>query len=545
MGGMSQRAVSFEVFGGAPESATGPERLPVLFCDADERREVLPGPLLPDIARRVQIAARDNPATQALLGDGTFTRACAEVIRALITGYTLWIDPYADQAPAGVENLVQIEFRRPGADDPRPAPIAGRSILSDDEASAFQRRHGIIYSPHLHHPPSGALCWTSSSLVARDGGIVTIYAYVVAPPIPETLRADDFPILTGQEADALFRSVADGRTARYWTIDAVRGEIAFAAPGVRHAIRLALTPEERAAGTELAALQELLAAQDADACMALMFVTRLLAPPGSASHGSPAEGWVHLDDVASRIWPAPRSREERRQQRARVYGYLLFAARAIVEGRRTGRYVDRSTGEGIDTQIAGPVWTLPEAGGLAVDNPPVRVRVELSPAWARSTSHPNLAQYLPLGELLGAIPGNKASGAWARVIGMALAGFWRRHPREALDGSLQPTRRELLARYTPKTAPPLDVLSGNDPLRAVEYWRGALQMLVEAGLLSADGEAALGRDEMRQALRRYEWQEPWLDARVPLAPGPRMAAAIRALVAPPRARRGARSADSQ
>ena len=45
---------------------------------------------------------------------------------------------------------------------------------------------------------------------------------------------------------------------------------------------------------------------------------------------------------------------------------------------------------------------------------------------------PDTAQFLPLGEVLGAIPGGKPAGAWARVIGLALSNFWRRQPRETI-----------------------------------------------------------------------------------------------------------------
>jgi hypothetical protein len=169
--------------------------------------------------------------------------------------------------------------------------------------------------------------------------------------------------------------------------------------------------------------------------------------------------------------------------------------------------------------------------GAETPVPPRRVEIVVSPTWTHLTSHGSLAQYLPFGEVLGSIPGSKPSGAWARVIGLALAGFWRRHPREALDGSLLPTRRELLTRYTPLNAPPGAVLDGNDPRRAVEYWRGALALLVEKGLVTKRGEADRSAEQMCHGLPRYAWQDPWLVEHVDLVPGPLLHEAIESIAA--------------
>jgi hypothetical protein len=67
-----------------------------------------------------------------------------------------------------------------------------------------------------------------------------------------------------------------------------------------------------------------------------------------------------------------------------------------------------------------------------------------------------------MGELLGVSHQIKLQGLGSR-LGLALANFWRRQPRAALDGSLKPTRRELLDRYQSKVAPFKEVLAGPNP----------------------------------------------------------------------------------
>lgn len=54
---------------------------------------------------------------------------------------------------------------------------------------------------------------------------------------------------------------------------------------------------------------------------------------------------------------------------------------------------------------------------------PLRVEIIVNRDWTRLCWLPGLAQYLPIGELLGAIPLDQPSGAWARVLDLSLASF--------------------------------------------------------------------------------------------------------------------------
>jgi hypothetical protein len=345
--------------------------------------------------------------------------------------------------------------------------------------------------------------------------------------------SEDYMIQTSQEVDALMRAACDGRTGQHWETDEEASTRSHAVPGAPHHVQLALSDGERAAGVPLQVLEDLTFAQDPDFNFALLYISRLLAPPAPLAPRQFASDWVDLDDVMSKIGWDPRSTKERAEMRGRVWRYVLFGARASIVGQRSGHYVDKRTGEQIETVIEAPAWSVMDKERAAnpalhphIGEAPLRVVLTASRSWTRLTTLPETAQYLPMGELLGAIPGNKPSGAWARILGLALANFWRRQPRAGLTGSLKPTRRELLERYIPKTAPPNEVLQSVNPRRAIEYWHGALQILIENGFLAPEGEGALSLGEMRAAMVGYRWQTKWLDARVDLRPGPKMQPAV-------------------
>ena len=349
------------------------------------------------------------------------------------------------------------------------------------------------------------------------------------------IKAEDYLVQTSQEVDALMRAACDGRTGTLWENDEQASTRSHAVPGAPHHIQLALSDGERAQGVPLQVLEDLTFAQDPDFNFALLYVSRVLAPPAPLPARNLASEWVDLDDVMNKIGLDPRSTKERIELRNRVWRYLLFGARASIIGQRKGNYVDKRTGKRIETVIDEPAWLVmskekPAQPQLFPDigEAPLRVRLVASEAWTRLTTLPETAQYLPMGELLGAIPGNKPSGAWARVLGLALSSFWRRQPRAAIGGLLKPTRRELLERYTPRTATPSEVLGSKDPRRAIEYWQGALQILVDCGFLEREGEAKFTYQQLRDALPRQDWQQLWFNQTVDLRPGPQMREAVQA-----------------
>ncbi len=344
-------------------------------------------------------------------------------------------------------------------------------------------------------------------------------------------KSNDYLIHTSQEWDALERAAADGHRGKNYVSNAQSGTRSHVISGLSHFVQLALTPEEIAEGVGLESLRTLTEAQDADCIFALFYVSSLLLP--SEPQEGYAGGWIDLNDVMDKIGWKPRSTEEREEMRKKVFQYLKFGSRAQVMGRRSIPYKNPKTGEVISTDIETPLWAFmgrqsPTQQGLFPSmEVPVRLEIVLSKEWLALMSNPHTAQYLPLGEMLGAIPGNKPGGAWARTMGLSLAGFWRRGPRETLAGTRQPTRGELLTRFLPKKATPQEVLNGANPARAIEYWHGALRILVELGFIANEGEAATELSLLKKTSARYDWQEEWLKAEVQIKPGLHMREPVR------------------
>lgn len=338
-------------------------------------------------------------------------------------------------------------------------------------------------------------------------------------------RAPDYFINTAPEMDALERAAADGKHGRHYkNVDEADRRV-HQAPGASHSVYLELSSTERMAGLTTDTLEAFTREQDADAALAFLYIAHILARPSTGALARVGVGEISFDDVISKIGWDPRSSEERRLMHRRIYRFIQFGERAQVVGQRRGKYKDKHTGEVLDTVIRSSIWRVhrseaPEQGSLfPQEEVPVSVQLVMSPDWDFILTSPQTAQYLPMGEVLGAIPGNKPSGAWARVIGLALASFWRRNPREVLDGSLKPTRRELLERYPPKTGTVAEILAGDKPHRAIDYWCGALQILVGQGFIASTGEASVTASQLKSRYPRKGWAEQWLNEKIFIEPG--------------------------
>jgi len=449
------------------------------------------------------------------------------------------------------------------ADDGYPLTI--RSEAQTFEARAHEIRLAIMFAVVLWERDGALVYWADDGITGEISGPLSVEADTpdedhwrtfadalnernrrLGLPCPwelpepkralTSLKAPDYVIQTSQEWDAVERATSAGHTREQWESNPQALARVHHSPDLSFHVRLELTEQEKADGIGIDALERLTDKLNADGVFALLYVSRVLAPPAPLPPNAYAGGWIDLDDVASKIWPAPRSSKERLNRREAVYEVLRFGARARVIGKRRGTYHDKDTGEEIPTEIDGPMWQfMDRERPIGVDpslfpswDVPLRLELVCSKDWTHITTSAATAQYLPLGEVLGAIPPDKPSGAWARVLGLALANFWRRNPRQALDGSLRPTRRELLTHYAPKIADPLQVLRGSDPQRALMYWRGALAILCDQGFLAKEGEGALSLADMKAARPRYEWQDPWLDEHVDLRPGPDMRPAVQA-----------------
>lgn len=348
-------------------------------------------------------------------------------------------------------------------------------------------------------------------------------------------KRPDYPIQTGQEADAIMRAASDGKQGEHWRdVEQVAAHI-FEVPGLSHSVRLRLTGDEERAGLTLEALNELRQMQDSDSAFALLFISRLMAEKQPTPDNPTTNIKVSLDEIITAIGLDPRTTTQRADYRRRVWAFIKFGERAEIVGQRSAPYFDKMNGQQIETRLETAPWRIVEkvmaAQGSLFPDGDIPLRVELAPSaeWMKLLLNPSTAQFLPFGEALGAIPSAKPSGAWARVVGLALANFWRRFPRETLEGTRHVTRRELLTHYPPRTGSVEELLNGTDPRRAVQYWAGALEILAGVGFLEKTGEAALSYEEMRGTLEGYRWQEDWLNDFAILHPGEQMREALNAI----------------
>jgi len=338
-------------------------------------------------------------------------------------------------------------------------------------------------------------------------------------------QAEEYGVVTSQEMHALLAAMADGKSGVDWTTDKQAQTRTWERSKVNHLVQLAIQDDHR----NLKHLEQITAAQDADGVFAVLYICRLLAPPAPLSARVRAAGWIDLDDVAERIGLQARNAEQREQNRQRVWGYIQFLAMAQVKGQRSIPYYDRQTRKEITTRIDSPIWrwmgTQRELG-VGDDAAPICVEIVLAKEWADLLTSPDTAQYLPLGELLGSIPPNQPHGSWARVIGAALAGRWRRNPREALDGSLRMPRKELLDTFRPKEGDYIELLGSRNPIRARQYWDQAIATLVKLEFLAPVGDAAPSAKQ--SSLPRKGWQAAWLRQSLDLRPGKKMLPAVEA-----------------
>jgi len=349
--------------------------------------------------------------------------------------------------------------------------------------------------------------------------------------------AIEFSFHTSQEFNALSLAQCDGKTFTSYTMNEQAGAIIHERDGSPHRIRMELTDDERAAGLALGYLESLARAQDADAVLATAYILGVLAPPPHLP-ARVALGWINFDDVLSKIGWIPRNTKDRRELHAKIWNFVKFGERAQIIGKRTGaKYKDAEDNE-IDTTIHGAAWRVmktetPDPPALyAALETPVCAEIVVSKELTALISNPKTAQYFQCGEVLGAIPGGKPAGAWARVIGLALLSFWRRKPREYSAGILKPTRRELLSHYAAKIAPYDEILASDKPGRAIDYWCGALQILADEGFIERTGEAAITPKEMRDGLPRQNWQDLWLDQSINIEVGAKTKPAFEKVLKP-------------
>jgi hypothetical protein len=120
------------------------------------------------------------------------------------------------------------------------------------------------------------------------------------------------------------------------------------------------------------------------------------------------------------------------------------------------------------------------------------------------------------------IPAGKTPGAWAQSIGLATQQRFRERTRKArvLTGGegggrtlrFPPfTQRDLLTLF-PAQPSVAAILTGPKPHRAREYWRKAMQILIDLEIVDYDLRAERAPD------MRSGWQDAWLDEPLEIRP---------------------------
>jgi hypothetical protein len=364
----------------------------------------------------------------------------------------------------------------------------------------------------------------------------------IESPEPSTVNIQNFAMHTSQEVDTLFRSGSNGKAGVGWRNELQRDVRVFEMPGASHRVEIPRRVNDAAELLTWNAMERFTDTMDRDFAIVTDYVFAAIAPTQALPENRTAGAWIDLNHVMDKIgWLAAKPDKATQEElRARLYEFLLYGERAVVIGQRSTLYSHPITKEIVPTYIESAPWritdkrrplqdALPYTLPPGQQSAPVQVYLTISKEWERLLITPHLAQYLPLGELLGAIPPNKVGGDWARSIGLCLGREWRIKPQETIAGKFTPTRHKLLTHYAPKTKSVDEILSSRNPKRAIEYYCEALSILADGGLIARAGDAAakMTPDKMLASYERQGWAKKWLEGDSGLSPGEKWAPDIK------------------
>lgn len=243
-----------------------------------------------------------------------------------------------------------------------------------------------------------------------------------------------------------------------------------------------------------------------------------------------AIGWVlqHeregllLDDLIKAIGWTPRSTEERRLMRGKLWEWLQAFDTMTVWGKRPGKYLDPKTRQAVDLtsedaliKIVGKRFGIGDQSRI-----PIEVTWVAGPWLERFRGNSSVLQHFGDIQKIAGIASGKPSGSWAQSIGLALNQLWRERATQAVirptgeavtvtaprsvSVEFEPfTRMELLGLF--RSEPWVeDILRSDKPGRAREYWNAAIKKLKGAGVIGS----YLERTRVTES--RQGWQDVWL-----------------------------------
>lgn len=350
----------------------------------------------------------------------------------------------------------------------------------------------------------------------------------VAPAAPDQERPQrqPLPVLLRQwtfaEAKAAAMALADGPSLRHWL--PIEGEIAMrhiAGEGVPVETKLTSSPllDWLALPATVESLQNELRQAGIPAVLTLHVCIAATLEHYQAT--------MALDDLISAIGWDPRSTAQRETMRRKVWRWLAMFDSAQVIGRRPGRYRDPLTKQIIDLTSRDALIKITgrrDPPQPAFDNsaPPIEVTIAAGPWLDQWRANPQVLSYFGEIRRLAALPAGKTGGAWAQAIGLALHQLWREQAARASVGRAGEeksltvrfapfTRRYLLTLFPP--TPTVDeILGGLNPQRAQIYWREAITLLKQAGVIGSCKELGPLPE------RRKGWHDDWLDQPLDIRP---------------------------
>lgn len=234
---------------------------------------------------------------------------------------------------------------------------------------------------------------------------------------------------------------------------------------------------------------------------------------------------------------ARRSTKERAKWRAKVWRWMLLFHSLAVIGARPGTWREPRDGDKprkkIDPgklysrdamlQIIGQRAT--EQGTFDNSAPPKEITF-VAGAWVNQWRG-NREMLSDFGNVrtIASIPRGKPSGAWAACIGFALHQKWREQAASApvsritkgdkkvITQKFRPfTRRVLLTQLWRSDVDPKEILKGDHPERAKEYWDAAI------GILRKDNIIGIYKEIQPLPTEREGWQDAWLDQLLDIRP---------------------------
>lgn len=203
---------------------------------------------------------------------------------------------------------------------------------------------------------------------------------------------------------------------------------------------------------------------------------------------------VGLDYTGAKESKAQKKTREQVQEDIvlRVWRAIVFGATARVEGS-TKRWIKegretRHVSVGINAPMLGlfadSMKDKPAALSLfRFSSAPTYVEVGISPVWVEATRG-KLRDYLPLGEVIGKIPGKNAKGSYARALALYWFPKWRVFPGKTLNGELRSEKpATVFGCYPPSVAAPSDFIGDSHAHRVLQYYCGALCELRVLGII--------------------------------------------------------------